>query len=362
MSIYQLGDGRWGVDYRDEWNKRWRKPVGTKAAAAALHAELLSKKQIIKQSLRNFQVGETYSLADARDDFLAHYPVSDRTKWNVKQRIERLIAFTGNAAIAQITPRVLDAFAAQRFLEVAPTTQAYEIQVVKRLFAWLVHETYITADPSAQLIVPKAQGNPPHVVTYEEEARVLAALSPLPRLRVLLALDAGLTVSEIHALRRQAINFAEATVTTWRTKTRRERTLPLTRRLHAALSEHTAHLAPDSLILAWAGRQIKKGTDFLKPLRRRIEICFRFHDLRHTFATRVAAACSNPFVVAGLLGHSAPRRVWNPAFNAMPNVTFQYVHPQMPELRAAVEEMETSNPNSQKPSDAQPKGDPEQKT
>jgi len=347
VAIYQTSEGKWGVDYRDEWGVRHRKPVGTEAAARAIHNELLQHKLVARSALTNFAAGESFSLKDARDNFLAHYPVSKRTKWNVEQRIDRLIHFTSNAPIAQVTPRLLEAFAAQRVLEVAPTTQAYELQVVKRLFGWLMKEHYLVSDPSDALQVNAAQGNPPHIVTWTEEAEVLAALQALPRLRVLLALDAGLTVSEIHALRRHNLNFTERTVTSWRSKTRRERTIPLTLRLSAVLTVHTAQLAPDSLLLAWAGRQIRKGTDFLKPLRRRIGIHFRFHDLRHTFATRLAATCANPFVVAALLGHTAPRQVWNPAHHAMPNVTFSYVHPQPEELRAAIDAMEASNPNAQ---------------
>ena len=351
MSIYQTAQGKWGVDYRDEWGVRHRKPVGTEAAARAIHHELLHHKFVARSALRNFAVGETFSLADARDAYLAHLPVSDRTRTNVRQRIDRLIHFTANADIAQVTPRLLDAFAAQRQLEVAPTTREYELHVVKRLFAWLVAppQHYLPSSPADALHVTKAQGNPPHILTYEEEAAVLAAVKPLPRLRVLLALDAGLTVSEIHTLRRHHLNFTERTVTSWRSKTRRERTIPLTRRLTDILVTHTAHLAPDSLLIAWGGKQIRKGTDFLRPLRRRIDIHFRFHDLRHTFATRLAAHCSNPFVVAALLGHSTQRRVWNPALQAMPNVTFQYVHPQPEELRAAIDAMERSNPNARTP-------------
>lgn len=347
MAIYQTSEGKWGVDYRDEWGIRHRKPVGTQAAASAIHQELLQHKLVARSALTNFAAGESFTLTDARDAYLAHLPVSDRTRWNVQQRIDRLIHFTGNAAIAQVTPRSLVAFGAQRALEVAPTTQAYELQVVKRLFTWLVGQHYLPTSPADALHVIQAQGNPPHILTWTEEAEVLAALHALPRLRVLLALDAGLTVSEIHALRRHNLNFTNHTVTSWRSKTRRERTIPLTRRLFSVLVEHTAHLAPDSLLLAWAGRQIRKGTDFLKPLRRRIGIHFRFHDLRHTFATRIAATCSNPFVVAALLGHTAPRQVWNPAHQAMPNVTFRYVHPQPEELRAAIDAMEASNPNTQ---------------
>lgn len=103
MALYRTADGKWGIDYRDEWGVRHRRPVGTEAAARAIHLELLQHKALARASLTHFAAGETFSLADARDDYLAHLPVSDRTRWNVRQRIDRLISFTGNAAIGQPT-------------------------------------------------------------------------------------------------------------------------------------------------------------------------------------------------------------------------------------------------------------------
>jgi hypothetical protein len=103
VALYRTADGKWGIDYRDEWGVRHRRPVGTEAAARAIHLELLQHKALARASLTHFAAGETFSLADARDSYLAHLPVSDRTRWNVRQRIDRLISFTGNAAIGQPT-------------------------------------------------------------------------------------------------------------------------------------------------------------------------------------------------------------------------------------------------------------------
>lgn len=345
MSLYQLADGRWGVDYRDEHGRRWRKLVGVRDAAAAVETKLRETGFLARAALRNFAQGEVKKLSHARDEFLAHYPALDRTKANLRDRLDRLVRFAGDCAIAQVTPRTLDAFAAQRTLEVAPSTRAYETQVIKRFFDWLVHETYLPASPATGLRVPKAVRQPVHILTFSEEALTLAALTQQTWLRTVLALDAGLTISEIHALRRQNVNLTESTLTTWRSKTRRERTIPLTHRLDHALEVRARHLAPDSLLFAWGGRALKNGTDYLKPHRERLGFRFTFHELRHTFATRLAATGCSKFIVAALLGHALEELVWGP--DGLPRTTTRYVHVALEELRAAILDMERSNPNCQ---------------
>jgi integrase len=106
--------------------------------------------------------------------------------------------------------------------------------------------------------------------------------------------------------------------------------------LHAALTEQCTHLAPDSLLFTYGGQPVKKGSDFLKKLWARVGFHFRFHDLRHTFATRLAAVCANPHVVRVALGH-ALSVFTDPS---LPSVTGRYVHPGQEEIRQALYQME----------------------
>jgi integrase len=141
------------------------------------------------------------------------------------------------------------------------------------------------------------------------------------------------------ALRRNHVDLENQTITSWRQKTRQTRTIPLTLRLQAMLATTCQGLLPDTLLQQTGGKAVVKGTDFLKKLWPRVGFHFRFHDLRHTFATRIAAATTNPFVVAALLGHS-PAHVIYYRGAAVPRVTRRYIQPSLEELRAAVLEME----------------------
>jgi integrase len=62
---------------------------------------------------------------------------------------------------------------------------------------------------------------------------------------------------------------------------------------------------------------------------------FRFHDLRHTFATRLRAANVHAYDIADLLGHSVPEGETRGT-----RVTRGYAHGVPQRLRAAVNSLE----------------------
>lgn len=348
MALYVTTSGTWGVDYRDEYGRRHRKPVGSKEAALHVLANLRESTHTTRAALSNFQAGESLSVEAARDIYLAHLPVTDRTRWNQQQRIDQFARRAGASRITDATPQLLETFIEERRQEVAPTTLAFEAGVLKRWFRWLAQEHYIMSSPAQALDDRQPRGKPAHVLSYTEEAAVLRELRGWTATKFLIAIDAGLRISEVNALRRNHIDLQQATLTVHArpgTKTRASRTLPLTARLAAALTAHAAHLAPDSLLFTFGGAPIRKGTDFLKKLWPRVGFHFRFHDLRHTFATRLAAHTPNPHAVREALGHALTTLI-DPT---LPAVTGRYVHPPLEEIRAAIQQMDAANQKGETP-------------
>ncbi len=351
---------KWEADWRDEFNRRHRKLFETEQGARIFEEQLRRQAREQRQALKHFALAEAITLETARDLYLTHLPVRPVTRAHLYERLSNFTHRIGQTTLAQLTPNLIDSFIALRRQELAPTSLARYAGDLKRWFGWLVRETYLAANPAAHLDETAPPAPPPHILTFEEEARVLAALTHRTRIRVTLALDAGLRRGEIHALRKNHVDREARTLTTWSTKTKSARTIPLTRRLQRELSAHLEGLAPDSLILAYAATPILKGTDFLKRLWPKVGFHFRFHDLRHTFATRIARATPNPFVVSALLGHS-PTQLFFHKNQAIPRVTRAYVHPTAQELRAAIDAMEQANPNSSPTASAtgDTKGDPQ---
>lgn len=145
-------------------------------------------------------------------------------------------------------------------------------------------------------------------MTYTEEGALLNAATHRIAMRLLLAIDAGLRSGEARNLRCNHLDFNAATIAVWPTKTRTApvlRTIPMTDRLKKDLITWCAHLAPDTFINQRAGQPIRRPESTIHTIAQRAGVVFTFHDLRHTFATRIAAVSKNPHVVRVLLGHAS---------------------------------------------------------
>lgn len=329
-SVYQTTRG-WGVDYRDEWGQRKRVHVGSENAATAYAARIEEQVRQSKAHARRPARGEALSIAEAYDLYLASRVMLPSTRHNEQWALKRLVSHMKALPIEQVTPRLLAGLIEKRLNEASPATVQREVRAIRRLFQFLVRDWYLHADPSSGLDATqiKVPATTALILTREQQQKMLTAATPRTRLRLLLALDAGLRASECHALRANHCNLETRELTVWARKTRNWRTVPMTHRLHQGLAEALTDVRdPDALLFTRGVHAIRRPPSFMPELRLKVGFHFRFHDLRHTFATRLAACTSNPHVVRVLLGH-APR-----------STTDLYVHPTTEELRAAVDQME----------------------
>ncbi len=347
MAIYKTHHG-YGVDWRDEFGARHRKFVGDQTAARLVEQKIIHGILEARSKLSTLRAGPTLSLLPAADLFLAHTAVAKNTRARYRRIARSLAAHSGDHPLGQITPNLLGAFLAFRATQLAPATLALEAGALKNLFSWLHAQAYIPADPAREIRITRPQPNPPKPISYDQEAEILAHFEPRPILKILLGLDAGLRDGEIIRLRRNHLDFKNSLLHVHASKphTVQLRIVPITARLHAALLAHASHLAPDSLLFTHAARQQSRASGFLYTARKRTEFIFRMHQLRHTFATRIAAVAPNPFIVSTLLGHSPHTLSWRG--QQLRFTTPRYVHPALEELRAAILEMENRNPNSKK--------------
>jgi integrase len=322
MAVYATGKG-YGVDWRDEFGRRHRKYVGTNQAAHRMDDQLRTSAKQMAATMKNYRAGEAVDLLTARDLYIAHAPLGQVSKAWQSERLGRLAKYVGNIAIAELTPKRLDEYAAARAQELSPQSLARELGLVKTLCAWLARNWYIAASPAEHLQTNLPKRSAGRCLTYAEESAVLACCTDRIRIKLMLAIDAGLRRGECNAVRANHINGSAGTITTFSTKTRTFRTIPLTPRLQVELNTLASGLAPDALLFAFGGREVKKGGDVLKRVRNKSRVNFRFHDLRHTFATRLAEVAGKGEIVRELLGHTIVRDLLG---NSARSTTDLYLH------------------------------------
>jgi integrase len=160
------------------------------------------------------------------------------------------------------------------------------------------------------------QRNPalPHIVTFDEEEKMLMAAAPHIRILVVLILETGMrSHREALALRWDAVDFANDLIRVRESKTRAGiRNIPLSTRCRNELLRWREVAGPEvspfvfpnfrtpsepmkDVRGAWAKALKNAGLEY-----------FWLYNLRHTFASRLSAAGVSDLFVAQMIGHSSP--------------------------------------------------------
>jgi len=345
MSLYFLTPNAWGVDWRDEYGRRHRRLVGSREAAAALEQQLLQNVAQARNSMRTAAARADLTLTQASEVWAAHSPWAAKTRQLRLDRIRILAQAIGNLQISLITPTLLQKHAAHRSTLLAPASAAKENEIIHQFFDWLTRNAYAGANPAATLkrtVPPHSSGR---AITEKEERLILEATTPRAQLKILLTLDAGLRPGEAGTLNRNNLDLEGKWLHLRSNKPpHRPKSIPMTNRLLRILKSHAAHLMPDAPLFPTRSRKEPDHDAFWQKLKQRTGIQARYHDLRHTFATRLMEATNNPFLVANLLGHSLSSQMAFARGIKLPTTTPRYLHPSPEQLRAAIDRMEQQNP------------------
>lgn len=187
-----------------------------------------------------------------------------------------------------------------------------ELSMLRRMFNVALDEGWIPAGPFKHkdtLINTAAEKKRERILTRGEELQLLAACDKPRRqhLKAIItcALDTGMRRGEIFSLRWEDVNFLEGVlnIKSFNTKTMKARQVAMTARLMAELEQLRAW-APDDASLRVFGinDNVKRsftaarGDAGLKDV--------RFHDLRHTAASRLVSMHIPLSEVGRVLGHT----------------------------------------------------------
>jgi integrase len=131
-----------------------------------------------------------------------------------------------------------------------------------------------------------------------------AHLKPL----VQLAIHTGMRRGEILGLRWQNVDFARGVIHVTKTKTNRDRDVPLNSEARQFLLDVYKETSDEEFVFVNPKTglnltDVKKG--FNSACREAGIIDFKFHDLRHTAGTRLADTGADAFAIAEVLGHTS---------------------------------------------------------
>jgi integrase len=208
-----------------------------------------------------------------------------------------------------------------------------ELALLSRIFTLAKDKGEAASNPVSEVKFLRGETKRTRYLLPEEETSLFAQfVGKRARLRliVLIALNTGMRLTEILTLKRANLDFHRNEIHVTKTKTFRSRAVPMNAIVRTELLDHLSHSKSDYVFVSpVTGKATVSVESAFEAARKDAGLeDFRFHDLRHTAATRMAERGIDPFTIAAILGHSSII------------MTASYAHATQQSKRAAVAALE----------------------
>jgi integrase len=194
--------------------------------------------------------------------------------------------------LEEITPGEIEKIRTERLATVKASTVNREVGFLKHVFNVAIRDGKTERNPVAKIRMLKEPSGRVRYLTDEEEARLMAALpSDADRQRVLVLTQTGLRKSEFLGLRWRHVDLKAGVLTIPRSKNGEARHVPMTSAVRSVLSRLPRSLDASALVFpnSAGGSDLRWAEKTFPEAVRGAQIeDFRLHDLRHSFASRLA--------------------------------------------------------------------------
>lgn len=187
-----------------------------------------------------------------------------------------------------------------------PSTVNRELAILSRIFSLAVEYEVLFYNPCQRVKPLRADNQRIRYLTEDEEKRLLIQLkdNELTKNIVIFAINTGMRRGEIFNLTWFDADLNRNILNVRQTKTGKDRVIPMNDKVQMMLEA----IPKKNEFVFTSPRTNGKLIDLKKGFRKAVEEAkifnLHFHDLRHTFATRLADAGVPLSVIAELLGHS----------------------------------------------------------
>lgn len=220
-----------------------------------------------------------------------------------KRKLPKLLEAFGNLNLDSISIQAVEAYMhRRRSLGASPATVNRDVALLKHILHKALDWNYIHENPVSKVKLLKEPPGRTRYLSTEERQRLLAACSGILKAIVMTALFTGMRKGELQDLRWSNINFERKEIVLRKTKNNEVRVIPVPDALMQVLQ--VLDTKSDYVFHKSDGKPYGDCKKAFKTACRRAGINdFRFHDLRHTFASYLAIAGYSAFVIQRLTGH-----------------------------------------------------------
>ena len=311
------GSGKWWVRIwlqgRDRWFRVASKTEG-KALYGRLKAEALEGKFFERPKAIPFR-----TIAKEYSDRLM---IRQRRKQDDQSRLRFWTRVFGEQDASKISVRDIEQALSELAQTRKPATVIRHLTTLKALLNHAKRLNVIKENPASLVKTPKVDNMLVRYLSDEQETQLLEVLKSKYVPIVLMALNTGCRQGELLRLRWSDIDWNAGTLTIRETKAGETRRTPLNSIAQQVLSELKSNHSPEpgDRIFSFDARNLRR--EFDRAVKALGLSPFRFHDLRHTFASRLAMKGANDRTLMALGGwkspamlsryaHLSPTHLWN---------------------------------------------------
>ncbi len=274
--------------------------------------------------------GENKTIGDLLDKYIKEYAIPNKAPNTVrtdKSMINEIKAYFGDRKLKEVTPNLIACYKSFcRDKGLSPASINHRRGLLRHAFNLAVREwEWVGENPVERVTPEKVRNARDRWLTIEEEKRLIVNCVLYPTIKgneteshywlqeiVIFALNTGMRQDELLSLEWPNVDLFRKTATVVRSKNGEKRTIPLNQRVFELLRSKAKvrSIRSNYVFTNEVGNKIIASNvlrAFYKALERAEITDFRFHDLRHTFATRLAQAGVDFYKISKLLGHKDVR-------------------------------------------------------
>ncbi len=303
MRIYKRnGSPNWWTSWTDQNGRRHRKSTGSDDKGLA--QTLAAKWQQDSFMERHFGVIPDTPFREALFRYgQERQRENPKTyKASAKYRLQKLLDKFGRLNLPDITHVILRDWADERLAQVKPGTAQRDLSLLRAILNKAFQEGHLAVVPPFPRI-KKPQGRC-RWLSMREERQLLCVAKPHLRPLIAFAIDTGGRRSELLNLDWRHVDLERGVVIFTKTKSGEDRSVRLTDRAKKVLTDlGSKDIGP---VFTYRGKPMMCiKTSFNKARTKAGLVDFRFHDLRHTFASRLVQQGVPLYEVMHLTGHKS---------------------------------------------------------
>jgi integrase len=314
MGLYRRGQAWWmSFTYK---GKQYRKPTETdnKKLAEKIYFKIMT--QIAEGKWLEKPIGAEKTVRELLDKYLIEHSARNkapRTHIRDKSLASHINRSFGDCFLTDLSPRVIAEYKVKRRNEgLAANTVNNELRLLGHAFNLAIREwEWIEVNPVSRVSKERVNNQVERWLTHDEEQSLLA-VSPIWLQEIItFAINTGMRQSEILNLSWEKVDLFRKTLTILEQKNKGKDTLPLNSQVLEVLrARHKVRSMKSSRVFFNEEGEAHDASNLRRAFnialkKARIQKC-RFHDLRHTFATRLVQSGVDLYKVQKLLRHKSP--------------------------------------------------------